>query len=264
MPDFAFVTSLRARALAADWHHHVALLERTVNSFLAQSDPEIAVVIVCHDRPALKVRDPRVHITSVDFPLPRREFDDMTVDKVLKVSIGAQWAIDHGCRFLMYADADDLVSRRLAAHARQHRDANGWFFADGYAHQYGRPWVSVSANHDQRCGTCAVFRTDALSFAHDPLYRGGWVESVAAFGHTGYREIMAGAGRPLAPLPFPGSVYIQHSDSIVTTREPFGPGDGSALRRGLRAVRDAGRRASRLRPLTPALAREFTIVRSAL
>lgn len=262
MPVLAFVTSIRARALAADWDYHVRLLERTVASFLAQTDPDIQVVVVCHDRPEIRLRDPRVHVIGVEFSPPRREFDDMTVDKVLKVSIGARWAIDHGCRFLMYADADDLVSRRLAAFARQHPDANGWFFTDGFAHQYGQPWVSRSPNHHQRCGTCAIVRTDALQFASDPVYRGGLVETLAAFGHTGYRDFMARAGRPIEPLPFPGSIYIQHPDSIITTRHAPDAGDGSALRRRLRAVRDAGRRARQLRLLTPSLAREFTIQRS--
>lgn len=258
----AFVTSIRARAVAADWDHHVRLLERTVASFLAQTDPDIQVVVVCHDRPEIRLRDPRLHVIGVEFPPPRREFDDTLVDKVLKVSVGAQWAIAHDCRFLMYADADDLVSRRLAAFARQHPDANGWFFTDGFTHQYGQPWVSRSPNHHQWCGTCAIVRTDVLRFAHDPLYRGESVEAMAAFGHAGYRDFMARAGRPLAPLPFPGSVYIQHPQQHHRGATGAGRGDGSGLRRRLRAVRAAARRARQLRLLTPSLAREFTIQRS--
>lgn len=257
---FAFVTSIRARALAADWDHHVRLLDRTLASFLAQTDPDLVVAVVCHDVPEVRVRDRRVHFITVDFPPPEREYGDMTVDKVLKVSIGAQWAIDQGCRFLMYADADDLVSRRLAEFAGQRPDASGWFFTEGYSHRYGRPWLTRSHDHEMTCGTCAIVRSDALRFAPDPGYRGATVNTLAAFGHTGYRSFMADAGYPLEPLPFPGSVYISHSDSVVTTL----PESRTAptLRDRLRMVRRGWQRARDSRPLTPALAREFTILRT--
>lgn len=257
----AFVTSFRARALAADWEYHVRLLERTLASLLAQTETGIRVVVVCHEVPDVRIRDPRLHFITVAFPLPRREFNDLTVDKVLKISVGARWAIDNGCRFLMYADADDLVSRRLAAFARRRPDANGWYFTDGFVHRYGRPWVLCSPGHHQTCGTCAVVRTDALRFAPDPVYRGELVETLAAAGHNLYSDFMARAGRPLEPLPFPGSIYIQHSDSIATTLPPYDGGAGSALRRRLRAIREVGRRVRRARPVTPSLAREFTIPR---
>lgn len=256
----AFVTSLRARALAADWDHHVRLLERTLASFLAQTDPEIRVVVVCHDLPHVsQAGDPRVHFQRTDLPLPARDHADMVRDKVLKISIGAQWAIDHGCRFLMYADADDLVSRRLAATTRQHPDANGWYFPDGFSHRYGQPWLTRSQRHDQLCGTCAIVRTDLLRFERSADYRGGWVNSLAAAGHQDYRAMLDREGHALAPLPFPGSVYLQHADSLATLASPAAVDEGSLVRHSLRAVRCRLRQWSRRRPLTPALAREFTI-----
>jgi hypothetical protein len=47
----AFVTSLRARALAQDWDYHVWLLERTVQSMLTQTRGKTRVAVACHDVP---------------------------------------------------------------------------------------------------------------------------------------------------------------------------------------------------------------------
>lgn len=256
-----FVTSLRSRSLAQDWTYHLRLLDRTLASFLAQTDPDIRVVVVANEIPEVTVQDRRVHFLVVNYPAPPREFHAMTSDKVFKVTAGAQWAIEQGARFLMYADADDLVSRRLAAYARQHPDANGWYFPDGFSHRYGQPWLQRSRNHHMRCGTCAIFRTDHLRFERDPEYRGELVNTAAAFGHTGYRELMAKAGHPLEPLPFPGSVYVQHADSVVTVQP--GGAAGTIVRGVLRSARDLARAVSAMRPLTPSLAREFTIPRTA-
>lgn len=257
----AFVTSIRARALAHDWAYHVRLLDRTVASLLAQTDPNIRVVVVGHDRPEMASADPRIHFIGVDIPLPKRDFDDMTTDKGLKIAIGADWAIAQGCQFVMFADADDLVSRRLAAFALQRPEANGWYIKEGYSHQYGQPWVTRSRNHDQTCGTCAIVRADRLEFVNDPGFRGGRVTSFSfGRGHADFRDVMANAGHPLAPLPFPGSIYIKHPDSIVTTRLPSTT--APTPRERLQAGRRAWHTLLDSRPVTPALAHEFTIRRS--
>lgn len=257
----AFVTSLRSKALADNWDHHVRLLERMVASCLAQTDADVRVIVVCHERPALSLADPRLSIVEVDFPLPRREFNDMTVDKVLKISLGAERAIAAGARFLMFADADDLVSRRLAAHAAAHPGANGWYFTTGYVHRYGRPWLTLNRDHHLLCGTCAVVRADLLEFGADAAYRGGRVNTLAAIGHNLYAGFMRERGHALEPLSFPGSVYIQHGESTVTELSPAAA--DLTVRGRLRRLRRAVRRLRDVRLLTPALAREFTIERVA-
>ena len=90
----AFVTSFRARALAQDWDYHVWLLERTILSMLAQSRGECHVLVACHEVPDIALaRDPRVRFLSVKFDPPARNNDDMCVDKVLKLTAGARWAL---------------------------------------------------------------------------------------------------------------------------------------------------------------------------
>lgn len=257
-----FVTSIRARAVAADWDHHVRLLERTLRSCLAQTDPEVRVLVGCHDRPSVGIDDPRLEFLALDLPVPRHDHAEMVCDKVLKISAAAQKAIADGSRFIMFADADDLVSRRLAWFARQHPDANGWYFSEGYSHQYGRPWLTRTRHHHLLCGTAAVLRSDLLRFAHSDEYRGGLVNTLAAAGHHEYAAILGAQGHPLEALPFAGSVYIQHDGSLA--RLAHTTATVAPRRPALGRVRRAARDLAGLRPLTPALTREFTIERSTL
>src|SRR5260370_22808937 len=118
---------MRARALARDWAYHTWLLQCTLNSILAQSNPEFNVVVVCHDVPEIpQANDPAVHMLRVHHSLPEKTFDDMLVDKVLKLTAGVDWAIARGSDYVMFVDADDLVSRRINVFVASHRGNNAW------------------------------------------------------------------------------------------------------------------------------------------
>lgn len=260
----AFVTSLRARSLAQDWDYHVWLLQRTLDSILAQTDPDIRVFIVCHDVPDVpQAADSRVRVMPVSFAPPRREFWDMTVDKGLKISAGAAEAIREGADFLMYTDADDLVSRNLAAHVKAHPASNGWYFDAGYAYRHGRRTALIRDDHVMKCGTCAIVRASLLTFETQEEYRGHSVETFAAAGHQFYRSFMQKRGTPLERLPFPGSTYIEHRDSTIT----IGAGDETAARRRplhrrvLSRVRHLASHLPSTRLVTVAMREEFTIPR---
>lgn len=257
---------MRARALAADWRYHTWLLEKTLDSILAQTHPAFEAVVVCHDIPDIRqAAHPQVHILPVDIPVPARTNDDMCLDKVLKISAGVEWALKRGSDYVMFVDADDLVSRRLSAFVAAHHGANGWYFHDGFVHTYGERWVRVDAPHHLVCGTSAIVRADLLRSAPSDFCRGAVVNTLADAGHNLYEKHLAEGGTPIAPLPFPGAVYVLHPDS--TSQVAGGAGYWPAAagerrpgwRRTLRRVRQAARRIGTMRPITPRLRAEFTI-----
>ena len=265
-----FIISMRARALSKDWSHHTQLLEWTVDSILAQTDPRFEVVVVCHDVPDIPPH-PKVHMLPVAFPPPpRRNNDDMCVDKVLKVSAGVDWAVARGADFVMFVDADDLVSRRLSAFVAQHPAANGWYFHDGFVHRYGERWLRSHAPHHLICGTGVIVRTRLLRSAPSEFCRGAVANTLANAGIDFYLPHLAEQGTPIERLPFPGAVYVLHPDS--TSEVPGGAGyrlGGAADLRPLwlRALSRAKRVAIQLptlRLITPRLRAEFTIPRTAL
>lgn len=281
----AFCTSLRARSLARDWDYHVWLLEQTVRSMLAQTGCEVRVVVGCHDVPQALAGDPRLEFVSVACSPPARDNDDMCADKVLKLSVAAERALGLGCEYVVMNDADDLVTNRLGEFVARHRGQNGWYSGSEMFYTYGGRvyrWYDIPG---QSAGPCVVLRADLLAFAAPP-FSGAWVErirgggearylellqrhglpvvTVAAVGLGHYRAFMHAEGRPLAPLPFPANLVINHHDSTATVSGGVGSYEASAsrgrrLRRALGRVRSTLRRLPTLRPMTPALRAEFSV-----
>lgn len=281
------ITSFRARALARDWEHHVWLLERVIESMLGQKEHEVVVVVACHDIPeSCYAQHPRVHFLPVEFPPPERNNDDMCVDKVLKLSAGAAWAVAQGCGYVMFNDADDLVSNRIGGLVAKGGGAAGWYSTSEYFYTYGGRLVRDFKIGGLFSGPCVISRTDLLEFGAPP-YEGKWVEiitqggehnylnllarhgqrtcALAAVGLQNYRSYMAGRGVPLLPMPFAGNIVINHSDSMSHVPGGIGAYDfaGSQQRESvltvLRRWKQRLRRLPTMRLVTPALRREFTI-----
>ena len=261
-----FIISMRARALSQDWDYHCRLLQSTVNSIFAQNHPDFNVVIVCHDVPQIsQPRDGAIYFLTVNYPLPQRSFDDMVVDKVLKLTAGVDWSVARGSDYVMFMDADDLVSRRLSEFVAAHKGDNGWFFPKGYSHRYGEWWLRKQEFHHLICGTSHIVRRNLLEFAHDELYRGERVNTLAAAGHANYCGFLKTQGTPLEPLPFSGAVYILHGDSTCwapgSTVCKGGDTEGrrSLWRRFLSWGKRTGTFLARAHPITSALRQEFSI-----
>jgi hypothetical protein len=246
----AFVTSFRARALARDWDYHAWLLEQTVRSMLSQRAGEIRVFVGCHESPSLSIAaDPRVSFVQVAVPPPERNNDDMCVDKVLKLSAGTERAIAQGCRYVIFNDADDLVSNRIGEFVAAHCRSDGWYAAAEMFYTYGGRLLRHFDIPGGFSGPCVIVRSDLLRFAEAP-YSGYWTELIrgggearylallerhrkpvsvlAAVGIEHYRALMEHNRTPLAPLPFPANIVINHADSTssepTTGREPTATG----------------------------------------
>jgi hypothetical protein len=218
-----FVTSVRARALAQNWDYHVWLLQCTLNSMLAQTCDDFHVFLVCHDVPDIpQVKHPKVTTISVDFRPPMRNNDAMCADKVIKISIGAERAVQAGCSYVMFADADDLINRRLSAFVRGRQGSAGWIFDVGYCYRHGDNYLRKIKNFHMICGSCSMVNAEHLRFVPDPNYGGRRVNSLAAAGHTEYLRVLKSEGHVLARLPFCGAAYVQHEDS--TSDVPGGLG----------------------------------------
>jgi hypothetical protein len=285
----AIVTSLRARSLARDWEYHTWLLERSVHSMLAQTKLDVFVVVVCHDIPKSTLcRNNQVHFLCAKFPVPNRDNDDMCVDKVLKLSAGADWAISQKSDYLMFSDADDLVSNRIGNLISACSDAPGWYSAAELFYTYGGILFRVHVVQGTSSGPCVIVRSDLFEFALPP-FTGEWTEVIkrggearyldllarhgektcllAAVGLQNFREYMTCRGQSLRPIPFPANLVINHSDS--TSHVAGGIGSYEFVRKrprsSLRQVFGSLKRCARLlttfRPVTAELRHEFSIPR---
>jgi hypothetical protein len=281
------ITSLKSRVVSEEWDYDVWLLQRTLDSILAQTSASFVVAVVCHEIPRIShAEHAKVRFLSVDFPPPPFvEPFFLSLDKVFKLSVGAEWAIRNGCDYVMFNDADDLVHRRMSEFVETHSGANGWYSPTEFAYAYGSRWIRKYSFPVQP-GPCVITRSSLLKFvkrhvaglsAQLLLY--GWDAQdmkmligrefciLAAVGHTNYQKFMIAEGNPLARLPFPGNVMINHSGSSSTA--PAQAGDAlwatsqrrAGLRRRLGHVKRIAPHLLSVRPLTRALCDDFAIPR---
>jgi len=206
MVPFTFAIPLRSRAASSDWRRVCRLLDATLRSILAQTDAAFHVLVAHHEVPSVSVvGDSRVTFVRAECAVPTT-FEEQMRDKAYKRRLLAAEVRRRGAGFYMPVDSDDLVSRRLVAYAREHDDAHGYLFRDGYQYNVRTHRFRARADFDLACGTCAIFRLEPsdLPESVDSPERTLLDEFT---GHQLWREQARELDRPMAPLPFPGAMY---------------------------------------------------------
>ena len=269
-----FIPSVRHPQNATDYSRVERLLQRTLASVCAQTDPNFRAVVVAN-RPLSFATPGAVETVVVDFPAPSdhqsAQIDREAIlrDKGTKLAVGVLAARKHPATHIMPFDADDFVSRRLAGFVNEHPSAAGWYIRKGHAYYERRGLTRHIDNFHERCGTSFVIRQDLygpadlpVTVAQDALYDG--------FGEFAVRELLgshrtalehfAATGTPLQPLPFRGAAYTLETgenwsgDGVAgfawpvrrTLEREFGlprsPLDGSVIRNFIRSAASAALR----------------------
>jgi hypothetical protein len=268
------ITSLRAKAVASDWQHHVRLLESALDSMLANTG-DLRILVVCHDVPEIEhVRNSKITFLATDAPVPARTHDEMCLDKLIKLSVGTQWALERGTDYVMFTDADDLVRRSITAFIEQNRGAKGWYNRIQYFRGSGRWWLRKHRTPKGFSTSCIIVRADLLEFVEPPFPPSPWLDiltpypddlakytalkrpinTLATVGHHNYVRFLAQRGHELQELPFAANIIITHYDStsqLEDAPENIAPIQ-SPKRSRLRAIAgSAKRRALNLMSLRP-------------
>lgn len=203
---FYFLIPLRGRQTATSWPQVCELLRGTLQSMLNQTDPDFQIIIAGHEPPDLgDIVDPRVSFFSVDIPQPATREQQMA-DKGFKVRALAAAVRERGGGYVMYVDADDLVSERVVAFVRGDDNRIGYLAEQGYLLNGKTGTFKVLSNFNMLCGSCAIFHLapeDLPRSADDPVR---YVMDDYA-GHKTLKATAAAKGRPLEPLPFPAVIY---------------------------------------------------------
>lgn len=216
MVGLCFVTSLRHPLNSNNYARVEQLLAETVGSWDRQDRPGWSGVVVGN-------REPRVDLpgcvtfVKVDFPPPSNEVGPMTGipavlrDKGTKLAVGLAAARTTGATHVMFVDADDLVSRRVAGFVADHPRSRGWIISHGWRWSAQRRSVREHrGDFHMQCGTSHIVRTDlypAPELSANPTQR----ELYAAYGNILERwlgsHMHVGADLDLPILPFAGSLY---------------------------------------------------------
>jgi hypothetical protein len=209
------------------------------------SSSEVKVVLVCNDPPDQLPVDSRLIVKSVATPTPRTRHE-MMGDKYFKTKVGFTLAREFAPTWLMRADADDLISRRLVAFVERQRPHGAWYSETGWLYRFGSKWVIKQRNFHLICGTACVITYVSESELpqsveqHSDFY-------LLARGHHGIVDFLRRSGIPTHPVPFPTTVYVTDS----------GENWSGAWLTELRAKRVLLRHALNSRPITRSIREEF-------
>jgi len=201
-----FIIPLKSRAVASDWRHTSLLCERTLRSVCAQSTPDFRVLLVANEAPDIRFAHPSLSVITEPFPIPGSDSRSRMRDKGLKLKRGLLACKDLPSFHVMFVDADDCVSNRLAAHANHHPDQMGWFIERGWIHEEESPFLIVRRNFHLYCGTSHILRCRSDDLPEDITTpdEARWITNC---GHSEWVSFFKARRTPLAPLPFPGAVY---------------------------------------------------------
>lgn len=243
----AFITSLRHPMNSHDYLRVEDIFFESVESWVRQTDPRFLVIAVGNRKPSRPLPD-GVRFVEVDFDPPTSRRGPMTgipavlKDKGTKLAVGLLAAREHpDLSHVMFTDADDFVSMRLAGFVARHQDKLGWTIMDGWRYHRGRRSVRPHrGDFHLQCGSSHIVRHDVYP-AVDLPPSATQEELYAAFGDRLERWIgshmFIEADIGLEPLPFPGALY-----GVGTGEAHSGNGMGSFGR-----------------PLSAALADEFGV-----
>ena len=204
-----FIVPLQSPQASKNWGHVGRLARRTLRSLLSQDHPDFKVILVCNEPPAGLPVGPALTVLRRELPVPNMSvWENRMADKWNKVRIGLVAVRALAPCHVMVVDADDLVSRRLAAHCAAHADAVGWYFEHGWMHDENSRWIfHRRKGFHAICGTSSIVRVELADL---PDCETGSREEnfLLRSGHTQIRANMEARGTPLAKLPFAGSIYM--------------------------------------------------------
>lgn len=210
-----FGITLRSRAASKNWEMVQRVFNRTLASVWRQTCPEFKVLVACHERPLLwAAYDERLEFLQADTPAPR-DHQEMMLDKGWKLSLIAQRVRQLGGGYVMMVDADDLISNRVAAYAAEHPAENGFLSRNGYVYTEGAGYAQQIWEPHRICGSCSIvyYRVEDLP---DHMPENLWDDTlkdrwIIRKSHRIIPESMKQAGRELAVLPFPSTIYVRNT-----------------------------------------------------
>lgn len=219
-PTSIFLIPLVGPHHVGDWDAVCQRLTATLNSFIAQTDPNWRVLICGQSSPNLP-DDPR--ITFVPFTTPVEGND-----KWLKLRQLAETLPTLGIAqgYAMSFDADDLAHPTLVQEMHDRRAAGGYLMTQGYVFDVGNNHIALAAPASpaqplrkpfwKLCGSCAAL---AFDFTAEPQAETARIAESTQHEHRMFPYLAKLAGRPLTPLNGPKALYLlNHGENFGARR----------------------------------------------
>lgn len=250
------------------WDNVTKLFERCIKSVCNQTSANFRVLVVCHEKPQIEFTHPHITYVEVEFSVPDLDFRSKIIDKHCKMLAGLRHAQEFKPSHTMHVDADECVSKHLAKFVEQNPQSNGWFLDKGYVYQEGGKFIYFKRKDFYRwCATSNIFRynlnylPESLNYncidINDCVSKNLSEEFVDFYrcnlAHRLVVQNRAQKGIPIAPLPFPGAVYVLHGESLSSNNF------NQLLKLNSRDLFTRIKKALFLRSLSSSICNEFSI-----
>ncbi len=250
------IIPLASRRVVKDWPQTCRLLQSTLTSVLALPHEFASVSLIGHEQPEDLPLGGRCRWTSVDWEPPRQ--DDIVGkmnDKGLKVRLGVQKAFERGVPWVMFMDADDLVSNRLSAMCDlENHDAI--CFENGYRWEVGADCLQRLPHFHQVCGTSWVIRVTPSLF---PVWLSGGTHRICDQGHSQLYAALVKENARIQTIIAPMAIYCVGHVNNTSNHELQSSSKGPGFLPLVKKTKECAKRILRRKPLTTDLRNEFSI-----
>ena len=207
-------------ASVGNWQHTCVMLNMTLTSALAQTDPRFKIIIAGHEKPELKImQDKRIHFIQSHKRMTNNN-DGKKRDKDHKTDLILKKHCEEGAGYFMPLDADDLIHRDLVKYILSDNNKLGYSIRHGYALDWqNRSLAPIpgawDATFDNVCGSSAIFYLQFGDFFNNDCPSKYKKPSYFWASH-GYWSVVAQEwGRPLSNIPFLACIYVvNHSQNL--------------------------------------------------
>jgi len=238
-----FIIPVKHPARCHSYDGVTQLLEQTLRSVCRQTHDDFRVIVVSNQTPRYAQPFRNTFFVEVDFPPPpipsavEEEYTHIYLDKGCKQAVGLLESKRFNPTHIMFVDADDLVSCRLADFAAARPSQPGWFMDKGWVFSNLSKLIEERNSFWSYCGTSHIIRHDLLKIPDSISSTCTQQDLINAIGsdylrrilgdHNRYRQICTSQGGPLEPLPFIGAIWRadtgENSSRVVWGQRRFGP-----------------------------------------
>jgi hypothetical protein len=225
-----FVIPLRSATTTTDWLAVQRLLAQTLQSVDNQLCKAFKCLVVCHEKPDAIKLPKSCEIIEAPFNLPDVNANNLKSERALfemrsykgrKLILGLSIVRKDPAAYVMFLDADDLVSNRLSEFVSKNLNCNGWYFDLGYRWNHQTPnLLFPRRNFYHECGSSYILNAKLAPFPEHVDYSKNlddyYVRRYEV--HAYIKENMENLGYSLKPLPFAGAVYTFNKHNFFATK----------------------------------------------
>jgi hypothetical protein len=223
--NISVIVPVMAPEAAKDWSYVQSCLNRTLRSILANCCVT-RIYVICQSRPDGMIKNERIEFLKSENPIPKQGDRDARMnDKGSKLLQGMRVASNDHPNYVMFVDADDMISRSLFESVVNDPGYDAYCINRGYEWFEGAQTIRKIPHFHKYCGSSFI-----LKFSKDifPNWLGGQsqVSRVADQSHMSIEQSLRDHQFKIKYINSPMVIYVSGGTDQYRAR-------GKRLRRRL-------------------------------